>query len=485
MNAAAWMNTVIADPQDMPARAGIAPADEVPASAPDLKPEWDRIEWLIHCLAEIRAGKAPAEADLERVRGLQAEVRALRAMPSPWDRLNASDLGELELDILSCVLGAEAQPRIAWMLETLRSGGGAGYPSPALLQGILALEGNEIGDLYRALSPGAPLIARHLVEWEGRGPLAALVPGRGVIGRLLGFDTELPAPPGSLPVRIQARWEDLVLPPDRLRLLEEYLMWIKHKRRVEEDWGGRAAGGPVLLLSGPSGTGKTFAAAAIAASLGWPLFRVDLGILVSKYIGETEKNLNRLFDAAHGRKLVLQFDEADSLMGKRGDVKEARDRYANMEVSHLLSRMESHDGPCILTTNLRDQVDNAFFRRFHVVVDFPRPDAEDRARLWRGLLPPRIPIGPDLDLDLAGRAVSLSGGHIRNAALYAAFLAADAGKPLGMEHLALAVWREINKDGRQHGTADLGELALFLPTLLPTSLSTSLPASAKGARHGG
>ena len=116
-------------------------------------------------------------------------------------------------------------------------------------------------------------------------------------------------------------------------------------------------------------------------------------------------------------------------------------------------------------------MDNAFFRRFHVVVDFPRPDADDRARLWRGLLPPRIPRGPDLDLDMAGRAVSLSGGNIRNAALYAAFLAADAGRPLDMEQLTLAIWREINKDGRQHGPADLGELSVFLPT------------AAKGARH--
>ena len=148
-------------------------------------------------------------------------------------------------------------------------------------------------------------------------------------------------------------------------------------------WHGQSVGGPVALFTGPSGTGKTFAAAVLAGALGWPLYRVDLGRLVSKYVGETEENLNRLFDAAHGQPMVLQFDEADALFAKRGEVKEARDRYANMEVSHLLTRIEAHDGPCILTTNLRKQLDSAFTRRFQLVVEFPRLDAAARSELWR------------------------------------------------------------------------------------------------------
>jgi SpoVK/Ycf46/Vps4 family AAA+-type ATPase len=246
-------------------------------------------------------------------------------------------------------------------------------------------------------------------------------------------------------------------------MLREFLLWITHKHKVVEEWGGGDCGGPIGLFSGPSGTGKTLAAAVLATELGWPLYRVDLGRLVSKYIGETEKNLNRLFDAAHGRPMILQFDEADSLFSKRGEVREARDRYANMEVSHLLARIESHQGPVILTTNLRKHLDPAFARRFQVVVDFPRPDADARTRLWRCLLPPRVPREPQVDPAFLGGAVNLTGGSIRNAALHAAYLAAGGNRPLSLAHIALAVWRELGKDGRELSPTDLGALAAHLP----------------------
>jgi SpoVK/Ycf46/Vps4 family AAA+-type ATPase len=161
--------------------------------------------------------------------------------------------------------------------------------------------------------------------------------------------------------------------------------------------------------------------------------------------------------------MVLQFDEADALFGKRGEVREARDRYANLEVSHLLARIEAHQGPCILTTNLRRNLDPAFARRFQVVVDFPRPDEAARARLWERSLPPRAPVADDLDLELLGGAVNLTGGAIRNAALHAAFLAAGRGRPIGRAEVALAVWRELGKDGRDLAATDLGPLAADLP----------------------
>jgi len=271
------------------------------------------------------------------------------------------------------------------------------------------------------------------------------------------------APAGTSRIWSRARWADLVLPANCLCQLQEFLYWVRCRRTVVNEWGGEDSGGPVALFAGPSGTGKTFAASVLANELGWPLYRVDIGALVSKYIGETEKNLNSLFDAAHGQDMVLQFDEADSLFGQRGEVKDARDRYANMEVSHLLSRIEAHQGPVILTTNLRHHLDSGFARRFQVVVDFPRPDAAARAKLWRNSLPPAAPFFADLDPTVLGQAVTLTGGAIRNAALHAAYLAAGTGGAIGLSQVALSVWRELAKDGREVNPVDLGGLAQWLP----------------------
>jgi len=306
--------------------------------------------------------------------------------------------------------------------------------------------------LALALSDGGALRRLGLLDMEEGGLFAPILPGPGVTARLLGWPVVRSTPPGTTRVLLEADWKDLVLPPDRVDMLREFLHWITHRETVIERWGARPAGGPIALFTGPPGTGKTLAASVIASQLGWPLYRVDLGSLVSKYIGETEKNLNRLFAATHRQPAVLQFDEADSLFGKRGEVREARDRYANLEVSHLLARIEQHEGPCILTTNLRGQLDAAFARRFQVVVEFPRPNAEARARLWRLHLPPRAPVDAFVDLDLIGGAVHLTGGGIRNAALHAAFLAAAGRGTIGLPEIALAVWRELARtDGRSRG----------------------------------
>jgi len=436
---------------------------QVPKSPADrLASEWERIELLGQLLADSRQGR-PASSDLmERLQKLQWQVEKNRREGRGLCSVINSPLSFLELDVLACAMAPEAEPRLGWLFQTLQPGTPQPYPSAALLQELLAMNPQESSELYAVLGESASLRKFGLVEVEGADPFQPVRPVAGLTARLLGRPSVNGGLPGATLVQVKAGWDDLVLPADRLTMLREFMLWITHRQRVIEEWGGQDCGGPVALFSGPSGTGKTFAAAVITAELGWPLYRVDLGRLVSKYIGETEKNLNRLFDAAHGQPMILQFDEADSLFSKRGEVKEARDRYANMEVSHLLARIESHQGPVILTTNLRKHLDPAFARRFQVVVDFPRPDEAARAQLWEKLLPPRAPRKRDLNCAFLGKAVNLTGGNIRNAALMGAYLAAAQNAAIGLQHIALAVWRELGKDGRELTKSDLGLLAPYL-----------------------
>jgi SpoVK/Ycf46/Vps4 family AAA+-type ATPase len=196
-------------------------------------------------------------------------------------------------------------------------------------------------------------------------------------------------------------------------------------------------------------------ASIIADGLGLDLYRVDLATVVSKYIGETEKNLDRIFATARGSNAVLLFDEADALFGKRSEVKDAHDRYANLEVAYLLQRMEDHDGPVILATNLPKNLDQAFTRRLHYVVEFPRPDVVARERLWRAMLAPPLPCAPEVDHALLARTFELTGGEIRKAALEAAFLAAADGKVVGMKALTATLTRELARQGRMAPAATL------------------------------
>ena len=435
-----------------------------PKLPPDsLSAEWERLALLGHLLAESRQGRQVTPVLLERLQKLQGQVDHHRRQGQGLMSLVAKPLSSMELDVLACVLAPEAEPRLGWLFQNLQPGAPQPYPTVALLQELLAVAPEEGPRLYAALAESAPLRRLGLIEVDGGDPFQPVRPVSGVSARLLGRPPVTGDLTGATLVKIKAGWDDLILPPDRLIVLNEYLLWITQKTKVVQEWGGEDCGGPVALFAGPSGTGKTFAAAVLATKLGWPLYRVDLGRLVSKYIGETEKNLNRLFDAAHGQSMILQFDEADSLFSKRGEVKEARDRYANMEVSHLLARIEYHHGPVILTTNLRQHLDPAFARRFQVVVDFPRPDAEARTQLWRRLLPPRAPGSAQVDVAFLGRTVNLTGGNIRNAALHAAYLAAGDGQRIAMPHIALSVWRELGKDGRELSPSDLGALAAHLP----------------------
>jgi hypothetical protein len=253
-------------------------------------------------------------------------------------------------------------------------------------------------------------------------------------------------------------WEDLVLPERPLDLLRSISAYLRHRDQVLSEWGYETTvsrtQGLKVLFAGESGTGKTMAAQVLGAQLGLDLFRVDLATIVSKYIGETEKNLERIFTAADGSNAILFFDEADALFGKRSEVSDSHDRYANIEVAYLLQRMEGYPGAVILATNFRRNIDDAFVRRLDFVIDFPFPEPDDRRRIWRLVLPRAAPVADDVDLEFLANQFKLSGGAIRNCSLAAAFRAADEGSQIEMRHLVRAVAQEYGKQGRLTLEAD-------------------------------
>lgn len=262
-------------------------------------------------------------------------------------------------------------------------------------------------------------------------------------------------------LRPSRTWEDLVLDPDREQLVRTVAMRCRQRRRVYEDWGFSPfpSRGVVALFAGPSGTGKTLAAEVIAGDVGVDLYVVDLANLVSKYIGETEKNLGQLFDAAEASNVALFFDEADALLGRRSAVSDAHDRYANIEVAYLLQRLERYDGLVVMATNLVNNLDPAFVRRLHVVVEFAVPGPQERRRIWARGLPPGAPVDPDVDLDALADHFEMTGGTIRNAVLTSAFLAAEAGGPLTMALVLQAVQIELRKIGRLVSDIDMRAIA--------------------------
>jgi AAA+ superfamily predicted ATPase len=247
-------------------------------------------------------------------------------------------------------------------------------------------------------------------------------------------------------------WDDIVLPEDCMAQLREICNHVKYRDRVYGDWGfGRKltlGKGLAVLFAGPSGTGKTMAAGIIAGELGLDLYKIDLSTVVSKYIGETEKNLSRIFEEAETSNAILFFDEADALFGKRSEVRDSHDRYANVEVGYLLQRMEEYEGVAILATNLRKNMDDAFVRRLQFTVEFPFPDEEDRHRIWRGIWPKDTPLDDTLDLELLAARYEMAGGNIKNIAVAAAFLSADDGGVVSMRHVAQATLREYQKTGK-------------------------------------
>ncbi|MGK7929460.1 MAG: ATP-binding protein [Spirulina sp.] len=257
-------------------------------------------------------------------------------------------------------------------------------------------------------------------------------------------------------IRVRAGWEDLVLPEREKGILKQILIHVRQQATVYQNWGfadkHQQGLGLSVLFAGTSGTGKTTAAEVLARELELDLFRIDLSAVMSKYIGETEKNLRRIFDAAEVGGGILLFDEADALFGKRTQVKSSHDRHANIEVSYLLQRMEAYQGLAILTTNLKDDLDRAFLRRLRFVLNFPYPKAAQRSQIWQRAFPRETPT-EGLDFDLLGQ-LDVTGGNIKSIALNAAFLAADGGEPVRMKHILAATQTEYLKVGRSLTSAE-------------------------------
>jgi len=322
-----------------------------------------------------------------------------------------------------------------------------------------ALAGEQVpeADLHR-------LVSRHSLQ---PGAIAAAWRAALVSASLRGVDAvvsaaeldaacraQSPLAVSGLARRIVPRhdWSDLVLPPTQREQLRDLCSQARNLSTVYGVWGFERklslGKGLSAMFSGPPGTGKTLAAEVIAAELDMEILAIDLSQVVSKYIGETEKNLRQLFDQAASARAILFFDEADALLGKRSDVKDARDRYANTEVAYLLQKMDEYEGITILATNLRQNMDEAFTRRLRFIVEFPFPEEVDRLRIWEGVWPTEVPRAADVDLPSLARQFRMSGGNIRNIALAAAFLAADQGQAVSMRHLQHAARRELLKMGR-------------------------------------
>jgi len=253
--------------------------------------------------------------------------------------------------------------------------------------------------------------------------------------------------------------KDIVLPKDQIVQLKTIISHYDNQRRVFEEWGFKKyfqSQGIGVLFTGPPGTGKTMAASILANEMGLDLYRIELSQVVSKYIGETEKNLSRIFEAAEGSGVMLFFDEADAIFGKRTVVKDAHDRYANIEVSYLLQKIEEYDGPVVLASNFRKNIDEAFVRRLRFIVEFPFPDEAIREMIWKKVFPDKSPLEKEIDFAFLAKNFRLSGANIRNIALFAAFFAAEDEGTIAMKHIIRGIKRELQKEGKTYKPSDFG-----------------------------
>ena len=345
-------------------------------------------------------------------------------------------------------LPGHAERRDRWNIELSDAGIELRVDDMELLAADFRLTADEIAD--------AAAVARNRARMGGRRASADDV--------FTAARTRVRVATSTLAQRIEPTRErgELVLPDDTAAQLEEMRHQIVERHRVLDEWGfGRRhprGRGVSALFAGPSGTGKTTAAENIALALRLDLLKIDLSGVVSKYIGETEKNLQRIFTEAENANAIVFFDEADALFGKRSEVRDSHDRYANIEIAYLLEQMERYEGVAILATNMRQNMDDAFVRRLRFVVEFPVPTEEERVRIWQLQFPDEAERDEGIDFAMLGRQFRITGGSIKNIVLGAAFLAASKGRPIGTKDLLQATRREYQKLGRVIGEAEFAPL---------------------------
>ncbi|HEX5811830.1 MAG TPA: ATP-binding protein [Pseudonocardia sp.] len=401
-----------------------------------------------------RLASRPAPEELVRVAGREALLRGCGIVAEPVEALTegaADALRRLASVPVPVLLAGDVSWDPAWSREVpLTAESPRLAPTDRERLWTTALGDATSVPLHLHLGPGQ--IGR-AVRWA---QLTATLDERPVDRGLLqaGARAQNAAGLERLSRRVEPAvgWTDLVLTDAVSVQLRELAARARHREKVLTEWRMRPGGGRGIgvaaLFAGDSGTGKTMSAEVIAGELGLDLYRVDLATVVDKYVGETEKNLEKIFTQAAGVNGVLLFDEADAVFGKRSEVRDAHDRYANIESAYLLQRMETFDGLAILSTNLRANIDEAFTRRLDCIIDFPTPTEELRLQLWSNCLAPPLPLGDDLDLSFCAAAFELTGGNIRSAATTAAYLAAAADRPVGMAELITAVEQEYRKLGR-------------------------------------
>jgi hypothetical protein len=417
----------------------VADLPATPGERDSVLRRWEREAMLDPAALLVDAG---ADSDDPAVRRVLDRFVDLLTMPAGVAVDDHSRAGTRALPTIHTVKPTAAEQRDQWR-AALGTADGFGALNGALdrLVAQFDLDADRIRSAARAARTADPAIDPARRVWD-----ACRAGSRGGLDDL------------AQRVESTAGFDDIVLPAIQLTLLHDIVAQVRHRSLVYGAWGMGGTSttglGSTALFAGPSGTGKTLAASVVANTLALDLYRVDLSQAVSKYIGETEKNLRRIFRAATDSGAVLLFDEADALFGKRGEVRDGHDRYANMEVSYLLQAMESYRGLAILTTNMRGALDPAFLRRLRFVVDFPFPDAAERAEIWRRVFPPTAPTR-DLRIDRLAQ-LSVAGAGIRNIAVQAAFVAADAGVPIGMTEILRAAAAEYGKHQRSLTEAEIG-----------------------------